>query len=192
MDVMSNLPDFSKHFTPDIVALFAEVTKSRSDFQLEKFVINQHPTKEMQYFQCILELQTIYYEIKRMELEVKKTEVEISRLRATGDEIDEIDAQMKELGLEQTKLRAVSQLRELETLLNILSTYPRYTREEIEKGQHEYWNIRLHKQAELQRISATPNEAAHLEALIQIGALKYELPKEAQIENEKDKPYELR
>jgi hypothetical protein len=188
----SNLPDFSQYFTPDIVALFAEVAKSRSDFQLEKFVINQHPTKEMQYFQCVLELQTIYYDIKRMELEVKKSEIEIARLRATGDEIDEIDAQMKELGLEQVRLRGVSQLRELETLLNILKTFPRYTREEIENGQAEYWNIRLHKQAELQRISATPNEAAHLESLIQIGALEYKLPQEAQIENEKDKPYELR
>jgi hypothetical protein len=192
METMSNLPDFSKHFTPDIVALFAEVTKSRSDFQLEKFVINQHPTKEMQYFQCILELQTIYYEIKRMELEVKKTEIEISRLRATGDEIDEIDAQSKELGLEQTKLRAVSQLRELETLLNILKTYPRYTREDIEKGQQDYWNIRLHKQAELQRISSTPNEAAHLDALIQMGALEYKLPENVKLEREKSKPNELR
>jgi hypothetical protein len=190
---MSNLPDFSKYFTPDIVALFAEVSQSRSNFQIEKFVINQHATKEMQYFQCILELRTIYYAIKTQELENKKTRVEIDRLRATGDEVDQIEAQIKELNLEQAQLHAVSLFRELETLTNILQTYPRYTREEIEKGQAEYWTIRLHRQAELQKISATPNEAAHLESLIQIGALQYVLPEEAQtqIKLEKEKRNEL-
>lgn len=175
---MSNLPDFSKYFTPDIVALFAEVAQSRSNFQLEKFVINQHSTKEMQYFQCVLELQSAYYAIKNIELTIKKTEIEIERLRATGDEVDEVEAQIKELHLEQTRLNLVSQFRELDILMGILNTYPKYTREQIEANQADYWTERLHRQAELQRITATPNEASHLEALIQIGALEYKLPNE--------------
>ena len=189
---MSNLPDFTKYFTPDIVALFAKVTQSRSNFQLEKFVINQHPTKEMQYFQCILELQSMYYSIKTMELNIKKTEIEISRLRATNDEIDEIEAQIKELNLETTRLNLVSQFRELETLMEMLKTFPEYSREDIEKGQAEYWHIRLHRQADLQAMSSTPNQASHLESLIQIGAIKYELPTQQEIENQEVKLHELR
>lgn len=143
---MSNLPDITTYFTPEIVALFAEVHQPRSEFQLEKFVLNQHDTDEMRYYQCVTELQSLYYTIKEVSLQVQKTEIEIERLRATGDAIDEIDAQIKELGLEQTRVVATGAIREFEVLLKLLKQFPAYTRQDIEMGQSRYWELHLEKQ----------------------------------------------
>jgi hypothetical protein len=152
---MSNLPDISNYFTPDIVATFAEVHQPRSAFQLEKFVIGQHDTDEMRYYQCVTEIQALYYTIKEVTLSMQITEIEITRLRATGDAIDELKAQIKELGIEQTKIVGVGAFRELEVLLEIMKSYPIYTRQEIEAGQSEYWNKRLNRQE-----TTSPNQQA--------------------------------
>jgi len=143
---MSNLPDIPSYFKPEIVALFAEVHQPRSQFQLEKFVINQHDTDEMRYYQCVTELQSLYYTIKEVSLQMQKNEIEVERLRATGDAIDEIEAQIKELGMEQTRVVATGAIREFDTLLKILEQFPAYTRKDIELNQSEYWQLRLEKQ----------------------------------------------
>jgi len=152
---MTNLPNIATYFSPDIVATFAEVHQPRSAFQLEKFVIGAHDTDEMRYYQCVTEIQALYYTIKEVTLSVKISEIEIDRLRETGDEIDELNAQIKELGLEQTRVVAVGAFRELEVLLAIKSRYPAYTRKEIEMGQPEYWEKRLNRQETL-----SPNRQA--------------------------------
>lgn len=143
---MTNLPDLTSYFKPEIVALFAEVHQPRSDFQLEKFVVNQHDTDEMRYYQCVTELQSLYYTLKEVSLQIKKNEIEVQRLRATGDEIDEIDAQIKEVGMEQTRVVATGAIREFDTLLKILQQFPAYTRKDIELDQQHYWELRLDKQ----------------------------------------------
>lgn len=168
---MSNLPDISKYFTPEIVATFAEIQQPRSQFQLEKFVIGAHDTPEMQYFQCVTEIQALYYTLKEVGLNLKKTQIEIDRLKATGDEVDAIEAQIKELSIEQTQVVAVGAIRELEILLNIKSRYTQYTREQIEIAQPDYWNKRLNRQAHFEVMAGNPSGAAHLTALDQIGAL---------------------
>jgi hypothetical protein len=99
--------DISKYFNPDIVSRFAEVQQSRSAFQIEKFVVGQHDTPEMQYYQCVLEIQSLYYTIKEVILEMEIAELEITKLRTSQDPIDELKAQIKELGLEKTKVVGV-------------------------------------------------------------------------------------
>lgn len=143
---MSLLPDLNKYFTPEIVATFAEVQQPRSRFQLENFVVLSQPTPEMQYYQIITEIQALYYTIRQVSLQLQKSQIEIDRLRQTGDEIDEIEAQIKELGIEQTKVVGVGAFRELEILLQLKNKYPEYTRNEIEQGQGKYWELRLEQQ----------------------------------------------
>lgn len=170
---MELLPDITEKFTPDILLAMAEVQQARSDFQLEKFVVNQHDTDEMRYQQTVIELQQLYYTIKTVSLEMKKTEIEINKLRATEDEIDEIDAQIKELGLEQTRLVGIGAFRELDMLMSIYNSFEhKYTRQEIEAAQPDYWNKRLHRQATLEAIGGTQAQSAHLDSLRQIGALE--------------------
>jgi polyribonucleotide nucleotidyltransferase len=160
-------------FTPEVLLAMAEIQQSRSNFQLEKFVVNQHETPEMQYLQTLIELQRLYYTIRSVSLDMKKAEIEISRKRATGDEIDEIEAQMKELNLEQTRVVGIGAFRELEKLLSIYDSFEhKYTREEIEAAQPEYWNKRLNRQATLEAIGGSQAQAGHLDSLRQIGALE--------------------
>lgn len=169
----SELQEITSLFTPEIVELFAEISQSRSDYQLEKFVVNQHDTDEMRYVQTLLEIQNIYYSVKHMNLEAKKDKIKLERLRATGDEIDAIEAEQLELGMERASLAALGTYRELETLLKILSQFPRYTRADIEANQLEYWTKRMHRQIETDQAGGRPSIAAHLNSLIQMGELRY-------------------
>ena len=149
----------------------AEIQQPRSPFQIQKFVINQHATTEMQYYQCVTEIQALYYTIKTVTLDMKIEELKIARLRKTGDAINELEAQKIELGLEQTRLVGIGAFRELDTLLNIFETFPKkFTRQEIDEAQPDYWGKRLEKQATLQALAGSQAGAAHLDALSQIGA----------------------
>ena len=166
------LLDVMKKITPEVLISMAEIQQSRSPFQLEKFVIGQHETPEMQYQKCVLEIQQLYYTIKTVNLQIKKTEVQIDRLRQTGDEIDEIEAQLKEVELEQTRLIGIGAIREFEYLLEVYNSFEnKYTRDEIDNAQPEYWEKRLTRQAMLESVSNNLGQGSNLEALRQIGAL---------------------
>lgn len=162
-------------YTPDILGAIAEVQQARSNFQIEKFVIGQHETEEMQYYQTLIELQSLYYTLKNVSLQIKKTEIQIDRLRQTGDEIDEIEAQILELGLEQTRVIGKGSIRELDRLVQIYNSFEhKYTRSEIEERQIEYWEKRLNRQAMLEAIAGgSTAQAAHLDSLRQIGAIEF-------------------
>jgi hypothetical protein len=52
----------------DIEKAIAEIQQPRSRFQLERFVLGQHPTPEMQYYQTCIELQDMLYKYKLAEI----------------------------------------------------------------------------------------------------------------------------
>lgn len=167
---MEMLPELSSKIDASVLSAMAEIQQSRSQFQIEKFVINQHATPEMQYFQCVTEIQSLYYTIKSVSLDMQITQIKIDKLKLTGDEIDNLEAQKLELGLEQTRLVGVGAFRELDILLQIFKSFPKqYTRADIDNNQPEYWAKRLNQQSTLQQIAGTQAGAAHLESLIQIG-----------------------
>ena len=155
----------------DIQLSFIEVQMPRTPYQLERFVIGQHDTAEMQFVQVCRELEALYYTIKEVSLLNKKTELEIARLRSSGDEIEAIEADIKELNLERTRLVAIGARRELEALIVIYDRITHFTRAQIDESQSDYWQARLTRQANLQIMSSGANWA-HLEALDQIGVLK--------------------
>lgn len=167
--------NINEKYTSDILDAIAEVQQARSNFQIEKFVIGQHETEEMQYYQTLIELQSLYYTLKNVSLQIKKTEIQIDRLRQTGDEIDEIEAQILELGLEQTRVVGKGSIRELDRLIQIYNSFEhKYTRSEIEERQIEYWEKRLNRQAMLEAIAGgSTAQAAHLDSLRQIGAIEF-------------------
>jgi hypothetical protein len=156
----------------EIQQAIAEVQQPRSRFQLERFVLGQHATPEMQYYQTVLELQDAIYKYKLAVINVKKSELKIARLRATGDELDELKAQEVELGLTQTALAMVGAEREMNHLLEIFDTFEhKYTREEIEAAQPDYWQARLTNNAKAMLMSGQSVNAAHIEAMEQAGVL---------------------
>lgn len=162
--------------THPIYQALLEIQKPRTRFQLENFVIGQHDTDAQQYKQLLLELQSCLYTYRIAHLQMKKVEIEIKRLRETGDELNELDAQIKEIELEKTKIVAHGASREIEDLVNIWDMFEhKYTYEEIEADQPLYWDLRLTRQAQLEAIGKGGKiEWGSLEALRQIGKLNNE------------------
>lgn len=156
----------------EIDKAIAEVQQPRSRFQLERFVLGQHATPEMQYYQVCIELQDMIYKYKLAEINKKKTDLKIERLRSTGDEMDELKAQEIELGQEQTRLAVIGAQRELAHLIEIWETFEhKYTREEIETAQPDYWQARLTNNAKAMLMGGQSVNAAHIEAMEQAGIL---------------------
>lgn len=150
----------------------AEVQQPRSRFQLERFVMGQHATPEMQYYQTCIELQDMLYKYKLAKISVQKAELKISKLRSTGDGMDELKAQERELGLEQTRIAMVGAERELAHLVQIWESFEqKFTRAEIEAAQPDYWNARLTANARAMLMGGTSVNAAHIEAMEQAGVL---------------------
>jgi len=180
---MENLPTIIEPSHPIFLAL-AEIQKPRSRFQLEKFVVGQHDTDDQQYRQSLLEIQNLFYTIKVVRLELKKQEIEIARLKATGDEVDAIDAEIKELGMEQTRLTMIGAERELKDLVEIWDSFEhKYTYEEMERLQPEYWSARLTRQAQLEAMGSGGKVGwAALDALRQVGEFVVEPPNQIKTE----------
>ena len=167
----------------EIEKAIAEVQQPRSRFQLERFVLGQHATPEMQYYQTVIELQDMIYKYKLAQIAVKKTKSKIAKLRSTGDELDELRAQEKELGLIQTQLSMVGAERELKHLMEIFDSFThKYTRDEIEAAQPDYWQARLTNNAKAMLMGGSGVNAAHIEAMEQAGVLDNFI---AEVENTK-------
>jgi len=156
----------------EIEKAIAQVQQPRSRFQLERFVLGQHATDDMRYYQIVIELQNAIYKYKLAVINVKKSELKIQKLRATGDEIDELKAQERELGLVQTRLAMLGAEREMKHLLEIFDTFTHnYTCEEIEAAQPDYWQARLTNNARAMLMGGSSVNASHIEAMEQAGVL---------------------
>jgi hypothetical protein len=150
----------------------AEVQQPRSRFQLERFVLGQHATPEMKYYQTVIELQDAIYKYKLAQINVKKSELKITRLRSTKDELDELKAQELELGLAQTQFAMLGAEREMKHLIEIWDSFEqKYTRAEIEAAQPDYWQARLSNNAKAMLMGGSGVNAAHIEAMEQAGVL---------------------
>jgi hypothetical protein len=156
----------------EIQKAISEVQQPRSRFQLERFVMGQHATPEMQYYQTCIELQDMIYKYKLAKISVQKAELKISKLRFTGDDLDELKAQERELGLEQTRIAMLGAERELAQLVQIWESFEhKFTRAEIETAQPNYWQARLTANAKAMLMGGTSVNAAHIEAMEQAGVL---------------------
>jgi hypothetical protein len=156
----------------EIEQAIADVQQPRSRFQLERFVLGQHATPEMQYYQTVIELQDMIYKYKLAEIAVKKAQVKIAKLRASGDELDELKAQEHELGLAQTSFTMLGAERELAHLIDIWNSFEqKFTRAEIEEAQPDYWQARLTNNARAMLMGGSSVNASHIEAMEQAGVL---------------------
>ena len=152
---------------PDAIA---EIQQPRSRYQLIHFVLGQHDTPEMQFYQLMLELQDMGHKLRMAEIGVRKAEIEIARLLETGDELDALEAEEAQVGLEQTQIVMKGAQREIAILEDIFNTCQHYTRDEIEHAQPEYWQKRLTRQTNLQMMSGNVGWA-QLDSMRQIGML---------------------
>jgi hypothetical protein len=154
----------------NIAEAIEEIQQPRSRYQLIHFILGQHDTPEMRFYQLCLELQDMGYKLRLAQLSVRKTEIEISRLLETGDELDAIEAEEKQVGLEQTRIVMRGAEREIAILTDLFDESQKFTRDEIEHAQPEYWQKRLTRQTNLQIMSGNVGWA-QLDSMRQIGLL---------------------
>jgi len=148
-----------------------EVQQTRSRYQLIHFVIGQHDTPEMRFYQLCLELQDMGYKLRHADITRRKLEVEIQRLLATGDELDALDAEEKQVGLEHQLVVEHGAKREMAILVDLFNECEKhYTRDEIEHAQPDYWRARMTRQTNLQIMSGSVGWA-QLDSMQQIGLL---------------------
>lgn len=157
----------------DILKYIRAVQQPRSRFQIERFVIGQHDTVEMQFYQLCLELQASLFSIKKTELDIKKAKVRANQLSSSGDELEAIEAEEIELALTQTEMALLGAKRELDILLDIWDVFEhKFSREEIESNQEDYWHRRLIRQAQSQALGQGSVDMGNIDALKQAGALE--------------------
>jgi len=154
----------------DISEAIAAVQQPRSRFQLEHFVLGQHDTAEMVFYQLCLELQDMGFKLRMAQIGLRKTEVEIARLLETGDELDALEAEEKTVSMEQTRVVMLGAEREIAVLTDLFNSIPHFTRDEIEHAQPEYWEKRLTRQTNLQIMSGNVGWA-QLDSMRQAGLL---------------------
>ena len=154
----------------DISEAITEIQQPRSRYQLVHFVIGQHDTPEMRWYQICLELQDMGYKLRKAQIGVRKGEVEIERLLATGDELDALEAEDKQVDLDQTRIVILGAEREIAILSDLFDESTHYTRDEIEHAQPDYWHARLTRQTNLQLMSGGV-QWAQLDAMRQVGLL---------------------
>jgi hypothetical protein len=148
------------------------IKQSRSKYQIEKFVIGQHHSPEMQYYQLCLEVESVLNSIAETELRIRKVKAEAEELKSTGKESDAIEAEIKLLSIENLEAHLIGSKRELSIFEELFEQYPEYTREDIEEAQQEYWETRLTRVAQLQMLSRQGGvDWAQLEAVWQAGIM---------------------
>lgn len=147
-----------------------QIQLNRTRYQMERFVVGQHHQPEMQYRQLLSEADVLIGTIKETELRIRKIEAEAEELRATGKKSDAIEAEIKELSLPSLHRHIKNAQRELGILKELFDSYPKYTIEDIEAAQEEYWHERLLRTAHFQAMGGAVTWA-QIEAIWQAGFL---------------------
>lgn len=149
------------------------VATSRSRFQLRHFVIGQHDTMPMKWRQIIIEAQQLAYNIRMAELDIERKRIEIHKLLSTGDPLDAIEAEEKQLGIALTERTLVGARLEMSWLEELAEEIGSFTFDEIEADQPNYWQKRLQRQADTDVFAAQHGiSAGNVQSMLNAGLLE--------------------
>lgn len=149
------------------------ITQNRSRYQIEKFVIGQHHSPEMQYMQLCREASGVINSIAETKLKIEKVKAQAEELRETGKKSDAIEADIMELSIPGMEESLISSQRELDFMQELFDKFPKFTREQIEDAQQDYWETRLTRVAQLQMLSRQGGvDWAQLESVYQAGIIE--------------------
>ena len=155
----------------DLNDAIEQIQQPRSRYQLERFVIGQHDTVEMQFYQCVIELNDMLHKYRLAEISQTRMEREIARLENSDEEDADLDLAEKKLEYEFFLGVKNGGEREIVCLLDIYNQIPHFSRDEIDHAQPEYWDKRLTRQTQLQ-IMAGNVQWAQLDSMRQIDKLE--------------------
>lgn len=153
-----------------VIDEFRSINQSRSDYQLERFVVGQQDTPEMQYYQVLLEMKSMFFAISRMLIIIEKNELQIQELRSFNSDVADCEAKLLELSNDETRIDLEGMLREWNALDRIrLSFTKQFSRKDIEANQTSYWEKRLLRQAEFEVLGSGSLSFSQLDAMKQTG-----------------------
>lgn len=150
----------------ELIESLDAINQSRSNYQIEKFVIGEHTKPERQFQQCVLELKVKLQNIKREELNL------IKHQRKLAAETDDIEKALIALDIEDMEYSIKSQKREAGTLYAIYTQFPKFTYQQLQEAEESYWFDRLGRQAEIELQSTGRVGQGNLDALRMIGAVQ--------------------
>jgi hypothetical protein len=151
------------------------ILQDRSEYQIEKFVIGQHDTPQMQYRQILIEAQDLIYKIKMAEISQRKLKLKIEKFLNENTEESLLEAEEAHLAYALTDNVIEGAKRELAVLENLYRQFPQFTEQDIADNQEDYWKLRLHRQAELDTAHRSSGVTpGNLQALLEIGEIALE------------------
>lgn len=148
----------------ELVQDFDAIAMPRSAYVLENLVVKVHEHVSQQWLQCVLEMRSKYNNIRRHLVNRQKLQREIETLT------DELDRELRRIDLDDLEWSLLGAEREFFALYSIYKQLPRFTAEQIEAGQREYWYNRLTKQAQQDLLATGRVSVGNIEALRQIKA----------------------
>jgi hypothetical protein len=155
-----------------------ELLVPRSMYALTHFVVGQHDTPGQQRRQVLAELKGMLFNLADSVDDARLLELDIQDLEGAKelDERGEINLARKKRHLRGAQITLRNQLAECDNLLKILNQIPKYTREELEAEEPEYWRRRLNRQHNLGQLGDFGNLDAQLMMRTEPGKTKPELP----------------
>ena len=169
----------------ELLKAFKEMPQARTDYVLRELVIGQHDTTEQQYAHCVLETRNAYNSLRRSKIFLEKTNYEIEELKKKKDRSQEYELQEKEIDREEHEYAVISKLREFNCLYKLWQSFPKkFTREETNANQKEYWDKRAIRQANQDLIGTGRVGIGNQDLLRQIGK-----PVTPQLDHVKDIEY---
>lgn len=169
-----------------------EVQQSRSAFQLAHFVVARHGRVEdgagpRQRLQALIELRQICINLRTLQIEMERARRALQRLEGAdcGSDDPDLDHELHLIRMEDMEISYAATLREYEVLASILEHLPRYSREEHDAHELQYWEQRLARQLVQNQIALNHGldrgdvEAVHeamREPPIPVGCIEISLP----------------
>ena len=129
---------------------FDAIQMARTPEVLKRFVVGaqamDHPAQG--WAQCVLELQIKYDDIRRAKINSELIQIEIDELEKENTPKSLLNAKLKHIDLEAQDRAMLGAIREFQSLYAIYKNYgKRYSRDELDASQVEYWQNRLTRQA---------------------------------------------
>ena len=166
--------------THELLQDFDAIQMARSPEVLRRFVVGtqaiDHPAQG--WAQTVLELQIKYDDIRRARINAELIQLEIGELESQGTEKSRLEAKLKCIDIEAQNRAMLGAVREFKSLYAIYKGFEkRYTREELDATQIEYWQNRLTRQAmQDQQSNLLGISAGNLQALREANVSPTALP----------------
>lgn len=159
---------------------FDAIQMARTPEVLKRFVVGaqamDHPAQG--WAQCVLELQIKYDDIRRAKINAELIQLDIDELEKENTSKSLLNAKLKRIDLEAQDRAMLGAVREFQSLYAIYKNYgKRYSRDELNATQVEYWQNRLTRQAlQEQQSRQLGIGPGNLEALREIDLSPLSLP----------------